>query len=281
MQQQDTKTVAGTPWLMDLPVFGWLFKTDHREKNEGELLIALVPHIVRAPDYTDANLRGVAAGSDQVLKLNYAPRKEAPPAQAAPTQPSQTPSPTATQVQGAAAQTPPAAAPKPTAPVVTNAPPPAAAPTPATDAPPALPPQNLQPLAKLFFNPPAVTTPVGSTITVSLQMENAPELFSAPMRVKFDPKVVRLTQVRVGGLMGDPTAVNFSERTLNDTGDSIITLNRVPGAGGVSGAGPLLVFTFQAIAKGTSPVNLIDLELRDARLHPVAISVPSSSITVQ
>jgi len=32
-----------------LPIIGKFFGTDHSEKTQGELLIALIPHIVRAP----------------------------------------------------------------------------------------------------------------------------------------------------------------------------------------------------------------------------------------
>ena len=38
------------------------------------MMIALIPHIVRSPDYTPENLRGVFAGADQQLRLMYAPR---------------------------------------------------------------------------------------------------------------------------------------------------------------------------------------------------------------
>ena len=37
-------------------------------------MIALVPHIVRTPDYSAENLRGIYAGTDQVVKINYAPK---------------------------------------------------------------------------------------------------------------------------------------------------------------------------------------------------------------
>src|SRR5262249_47931955 len=78
------------------------------ERSTNELIFVLVPHIVRAQDVNDANLKGVASGSDQVVKLNYAPRKT-PAATAAPA----APPPTAT----APAAPPPAApAPPPTPP---------------------------------------------------------------------------------------------------------------------------------------------------------------------
>ncbi len=81
MQTQDTRSIAGIPGLVNLPVLGWLFGSEHVEKDRGELLIALIPHVIRAPEFTDVNLRAVAAGNDQNVKLNYRPPDaELPPA---------------------------------------------------------------------------------------------------------------------------------------------------------------------------------------------------------
>ncbi len=76
-QSQDTNLVNGIPGLVNIPVLGHtLFGSDHTDKIRAELMIALVPHIVRTPDYTAENLRGIYAGTDQVVKINYAPKAE-------------------------------------------------------------------------------------------------------------------------------------------------------------------------------------------------------------
>ena len=218
MQVQDSKLIAGLPWLANLPVLGPLFGTHHTEASNGELLIALIPHIVRAPDYSDANLRGVSAGSDQNVKLNYAPRPEAAAEpQAAPANPAAAPAP-ATPAPG----TPePAAAPAATAPADTPAAKPAA---PAPTGP-----------VRLFFNPSTVQTQLSGIVTVAIQIENATDLASAPMKLKFDPKILRLTSVRQGNLLGGDGQKTISARThLNDSGDATITLNRASGTGGIN-----------------------------------------------
>src|SRR5665213_2769471 len=74
-QSQDTALVNGIPGLVNIPVLGsLLFGSDHTDKIHAELMIALVPHIVRTPGYTAENLRGIYAGTDQVVKINYAPK---------------------------------------------------------------------------------------------------------------------------------------------------------------------------------------------------------------
>jgi hypothetical protein len=115
-----------------------------------------------------------------------------------------------------------------------------------------------------------------------LQLENAADLFTAPMRLKFDPKLLRLTAVRQGGLMGaDGQRVNFGENTLNDTGEAIITLNRVPGAGGISGSGALLSLTFQPIARGTTQVQVAEITLRNTKLETIPVTTPGLAVTIQ
>jgi hypothetical protein len=134
----------------------------------------------------------------------------------------------------------------------------------------------------LFFNPETVQTQLGGLGTVALQVENATDLAAAPMKLKFDPKILRLTAVRQGNLLGgDGQKVNFSENTLNDSGETTITLNRLPGTGGINGSGALVTFTFQAVGRGTSTVTLTDIGLKNSQMQPINTPVPSLTVTVQ
>ncbi len=79
MQTQETRSLAGIPGLMQIPVLKKLFSSQSVEKNNSELLIALIPHIVRTPGVTAQNLKGVASGTDAQIRVNLAPRApEAP-----------------------------------------------------------------------------------------------------------------------------------------------------------------------------------------------------------
>ncbi|HYO81429.1 MAG TPA: cohesin domain-containing protein [Bryobacteraceae bacterium] len=255
---QESRIRSGVPWLMDIPGLGRLFSTEKLERSRGELLIVLVPHIVRTPEYSESNLRGVSAGNDQNVKLNYAPRRVAP----APT----------TVPQGPAAGAQPQTAPTPGQ----TAPEPAPAPVPpAPEAAAAVGPQ-------LLFG--QVTAPVqpGAAVPVTLRLENVTDLFSAPLRIRFDPKVLRLTGVSPGPLMtGDGQKINFNEQTLNDTGEAIITLNRLPGAGGVTGSGILVNLNFQALAAGTATVSVVNPDLKNLQMQSIAVPSPAATITVQ
>ena len=59
--------VNGIPGLVNIPILGKiLFGSDHTEKDSQQLMIALQPHIVRTPDYTPENLRGVYSGTGSI-----------------------------------------------------------------------------------------------------------------------------------------------------------------------------------------------------------------------
>ena len=286
---QESLIRSGVPLLMDIPFLGRLFGTEKVERSRGELLVVLVPHVVRAPDYSESNLRGVSAGNDQNVKLNYAPRDlpatgtaPAPtnPVAPAPTSPV-APAPTTPVAPAPTSPAAPASAPTGTVPVPSQAVPPATvepAPAPQAVAPPAV---DGPPVA-MVFNPPAAQTQLNSAVTVAVQVENVKDLFSAPLKVRYDPAILRLNSVHPGALMtGDGQKVNFAETISNEAGEATITLNRLPGSGAVSGSGALLQLTFQAVGKGTSSVTVVDPSLRNLQLQPITVTAPVSNIVVQ
>jgi general secretion pathway protein D len=56
MTQQDSKTIAGLPFLSGVPGLG-LFAGQHtKQESDDELLILLTPYIVREPDHIDPQL---------------------------------------------------------------------------------------------------------------------------------------------------------------------------------------------------------------------------------
>jgi general secretion pathway protein D len=288
---QETRSSAGVPWIMDVPVLGRLFGSEKLDRARGELLIVLVPHVIRAPEFTEANLRGVAAGSDQVLKLNYQPRTGETATEAAPATPAPGAAPAAKPPAGnPPAATPPAATVPAEAPPTPQPPVPAGTPlpTPGTDpAPAAAPPTPPAPTpapgaARLLFNTPSVQAPLNAPVLVSLQAENVSNLFTAPVRVKYDPAVLRLNRIEPGSLMtADGQQVNFSHQVVPQTGEIIITLNRLPGTGTVSGSGPLVNLVFDAIGKGTSQVTVSEAGLKNMELQPIEAGQPSVSVVVQ
>lgn len=280
-QHSKTKSNAGVPILSDIPIIKWFgFTNRSSERKQGDLLIALIPHIVREPEISAENLRGVAAGSDQVVRLRYAPppveQKPAPPpigagTPVAPPLPSGKP--------GPVPSTPATGKPAPAAPQPIPPTPPAVKPATAAPHPPPAP-GGVATL--LRFNPPAVQAKTGRTFSVALVLENGTDIFNAPMRFHFDPKVLRLKQVSRGTLLaGDGKQVIFTRNIFNSTGNASIVLNRLPGSGGVSGTGTLVTLTFEAIHPGTTRVTIPALTIRNSEMQPAPVTAPSLRVTVE
>ncbi|HWR52142.1 MAG TPA: cohesin domain-containing protein [Bryobacteraceae bacterium] len=288
MQDQDTKAISGIPGLASIPILRRLFSSESIEKNESELLIALIPHIVRTPGVTDVNMRAIAAGSDTVVKLNWMARPDGTVVPAVTTEPA------------SPAGAPPATAQPPVAL-------PGVLPIPATQAPEAQPPATApgQPAAppsqsqgtpvvpqtaapetsavgRFLFRPITATVQPGNTFTLELLAENVQDLAAAPFHLKFDPQLVRLQEVRPGPMLSaDGQQVVFTRNILNDTGDVTVNLNRRPDAGGVSGSGVLATFTFQAVAPGTANILFSQFGPRNAQLAEIKADPPRAAVVVK
>ena len=71
--RQESKTVTGIPGLSGIPILRRLFTGESVDRNRGELMVAIIPHIVRRPDLSTDNLRGIDTGSSSAVKLKYTP----------------------------------------------------------------------------------------------------------------------------------------------------------------------------------------------------------------
>jgi general secretion pathway protein D len=239
----DASTLNGLPGLTDIPVLGkFLFGNSTNNKSSSELLIALIPHIVRTPDYTEENLRGVYAGNDQTIKLNYAPRPDGPAALPVPVQP---------------------AGPKPTAP---QAPPP----PPAGQARILFSPATIQA---------SVSSPVTVSVQVDNATDLAA---LSPIRIKFDPAQLRLNDISPGDLfLRDGGRVSSVKDIRNDTGEATLTVSRLPGTGGVSGSGAVATLSFVAVGKGSSSISVTESDLKNSLEQPIAVTPGELAVTVQ
>jgi general secretion pathway protein D len=300
INSSDSKQLTGIPGLSSVPLLRRLFTGTSTNRERDELMIVLIPHIVRQPDLGPGNLRGISVGNQTAIKLNYAPKASdvVSGAQAAATLQSTAPAapaaamPPAT-VPAAPQQTatPPAAAPVPAQPPAALTGPPATAPPIAVPgAPPAAPPAPTPApaaapaagRARVQFSPPVVQTSVGSTVSVNVTIDGGADISSAPMQISFDPKVLKLNDVIRGDfLSSDGQQPVFTKNVMNDTGTATIQLGRQPGTPGVSGSGVLVTLNFQAVGKGATPVFIPNLTVRNSQGQQVADGSPRMTVNVQ
>jgi general secretion pathway protein D len=271
--QQDSRSKTGIPGVSKVPVLGRLFSGESIDRNRSELMIALIPHIVRRPEITPQNLKGIAVGNATVVKLNMAPRKTEETGKPAPVP--TTPAPAAPKPAALVpAPVPAAAAPTPNAPVdlsrIIPLPTPGAAPPEMPPSPPpapraaAVPGQSAAPLVAL--TPGRLDLQLSGAATVSLTVANGQDVFAAPLQVQFDPKILRLSDITRGTLLSsDGQQVVFTKNIMNDAGTATVNLNRFPGTKGVSGSGTLVTLSFQAVGKGETRVTIPNLAIRDSQ----------------
>ncbi len=269
MQTQENKTVTGVPGLSSIPILRRLFTSESVQKSESELLIVLIPHVVRSPEITATNLKGIAVGNETNVKLTYTPRKQATPEAAKDNKPVVK----ITPAGPAAVTQPQATAPGQPAPPATA--PPATAPPPNPTVPPiAAPVGNTQ----VTFAPAQAEGQLGGAISVTMLVENAADLTAAPVRIKFDPTILRLNDITPGNLLPNVAAKNI----LNDSGDATFNLMRVPGAQApppLSGA--LVTLVFQAVGRGSTTVSLPQFSLMNSQSQPIPSNPPALTVTVR
>jgi general secretion pathway protein D len=253
MANSRSRNLSGLPWLVTLPGLGWLFGTDGDDRSDSELLVVLVPHLVRAPELTELNLRGVSTGTDQQVKVSFNTRdtKATAPAGSPPA--------------AAPAQTPTAAPmTMPVAPqVVMPAKPPIAIPQqPAVS--PAGPPPGV-PIAlnnRLVLEAPSGQHFLGGPVEITLRVEQATDLAHAPIQIDYDRQLLRLVSVNSGGLLssdGTPESLKL-DLTKGD-----VDVARAPGASGVNGNGALVKLVFMTLAKGEAAVRVAGAQLENSK----------------
>jgi general secretion pathway protein D len=279
MQTQDSNTTTGIPGLVNIPILGkYLFGSNAKDKSKSELLVAIIPHIVRKPDIDGLDLRGIAAGQDQELKLRRAAVTEEVAAVApAATTPATSATTSATTSSGTQAATtpaaPPAAAPAVTAPAPTA--PVAAAPTTTT-------PTAATSGPGLALSPGTVQAKLSGPVVVTLDAANVTDLAVVPIKLRWDPKILRLNQATPAALLTKDGNVNPPTLDIrNDSGEATIELTRVPGVAGVTGSGPLIQLTFTAVGKGSTSIAVTEVNLRNSKKEAITATAPSAVVNVQ
>ena len=78
LQQTETQSLSGYPWLAKIPLLKYLFAQENKERIESEIVFAITPHIVRAEEITDENLRLIDIGTGTSIGLRrQEPKKKA------------------------------------------------------------------------------------------------------------------------------------------------------------------------------------------------------------
>jgi general secretion pathway protein D len=256
-ERVDSKTLNGWPGLANVPIMRYLFSSDNVERQENENLIVLIPRIVRMPDWTKANLRAMAAGTETFPGVKREMDIKSPAAN---------PSPTATPV-ASPAQNPvaPAAVAPATQPVNTPAVPQA---------------QTSGP--RIHFEPATLNLAPGQTATIGVVVENVNDLFSVPMLLQYNQAIISVEEVRHGGfLSGGTQEIALVQRVDKEHGQAIISATRQPNTPGVNGTGTLLGVVVKALAPGTTNLSIVQVNAKDSQQRPIPLVTSEATLRVQ
>jgi general secretion pathway protein D len=257
MEDQQTKQLTGIPGLAQIPILKYLFGQTTQDHSENEIVFAVVPHIIRATDVNELNQRAIEIGTATTIELHHAPRPAVAPS-ASTAQPGQNGNPSIVPI-GSAPNQP-------------------ARPTPAQPAGQNNPGGN----PSFLFDPPQIQTEKGNTFAVNLLISGAQNVYSVPVQLNYDPKMLQLVNVSNGGFLSqDGQVVTLVHREDESMGQSQITASRPSGAGGVSGQGAVVTVTFEAKASGQTPLTITRGGARDPGLQAITVNGAQASVTVQ
>ena len=259
IQRTDTKTLNGWPGLAKIPVLRYLFSTDNVEHQEDEVIIVLIPHIVRLPDWTRENLRGLYSGYDQNIQVK----------------------------RESEVRTPTQEAPKPMTQAPAGVTPAVPTPAPGTTAAGVNPPQG-QP-GKLRFEPQTISVKVGESKTIAVVVDNVNDLFSIPMLLQYNPAVISVEEVQHavgegqhgGFLSGGTQEIAIVSNVNKEKGQAIISATRQPNTQGVSGSGTLVGIVIKGLAPGSSNISIVQENAKDSQQRPIPLVTSEASVQVQ
>ncbi len=128
---------------------------------------------------------------------------------------------------------------------------------------------------------PSNTTPlVGSSFDVTVNISSVTDLFAFQLDILFDPTILSATGISEGSFLPSGGTTFFIPGTIDNSLGSIeITADSLIAASGVSGSGDLVTFTFSALAKGTSSLNLANVELLNSNFDNIEFASNGASVS--
>lgn len=294
MEHDDVQNMSGLPWISQIPILKYLFGQGQKTKTDNETVFVLLPHVVRRLDVEDLNIRPVDIGTQNVVEVRHTSRApaavvppqtvpSAAPSSAAPavtpptvTAPAGTPGAAPVGGQGSPAGQPPAATTSP----VTNA---ATSGAPIANAAAASAPVSASTLGPvLSLDPPMVNQAAGAMFAVNVILNGGQNVFTVPVQITYDTKVLRFVNVsNAGALSKDGAAVALVHRDDAEKGMLQVSLVRPPGSNGINPSGPLFTLMFVAKTAGQGTVSVGASILRDPNMTAIPASGSQAIINVR
>lgn len=128
--------------------------------------------------------------------------------------------------------------------------------------------------------PSTTLTAPGETISVSVGAASVNDLYAWQFDLGFDPNVLAVQNISEGPFLSSAGATLFLPGTIDNTGGSI-SMNAGSLFGpiaGASGSGTLATITFLVVGAGTSPLNLLGVQMLDSTLSGISAATANGSV---
>ncbi len=264
LKDTERTSLNGIKGLADIPLLGRLFSNTKKEVEQTDIMMTIVPHIVRGPNIRRSDVMPYMVGSE--VESNFAPMdpfaKETAdqgtlPGELQDNYTSQQP----VSSPGHKQLMPPAnPQPSPSKTIEEKEQPAAGIPD---EKPVAADPLQSQPglstiPAMLSMTPRKLTVPIGTTSIQSLFATNFQSVDNVDLVMTYDPEIVEVVDVLDGGFMGeDGTKVSFVPVWDNENGRLSITIDRKGTQKGRSGTGMLANVVFKGRAAGSTKISVM------------------------
>jgi general secretion pathway protein D len=266
LEDNQTKSLSGIPGLAQIPILKYLFGQTSTDHSESQIVFAIVPHIIRGTDVNEGNQRPFLVGTATNIELRHVSAPMAKPAAAPPSSSSAAPAPANQPGGNQAAASQAGASITPVTPVASS---------PVNGA-------SVGSGPSFMFDPGTVSATKGNTFVVNLLISGAQNVYSVPVQLNYDPKLLQLVNVSNGGFLSqDGQAVALVHREDETVGQVQITATRPPGVGGVSGQGAVVTMTFEAKATGQTPLTITRGGARDPAMQAITVNGAQAAVTVQ
>jgi general secretion pathway protein D len=141
--------------------------------------------------------------------------------------------------------------------------------------------KDAMPKAALHFEPSSANLKAGEVLTVKLIADNVDDLYSLPLLLEYDPKVIAVEDVRHGNFLSDGgREIAVVQQIDREQGHAIVSVTRPPNAKGVSGTGTVLEVLIRGLANGTSTLSLPAVNAKTSKHIPIDFRTDHATIRV-
>ena len=132
------------------------------------------------------------------------------------------------------------------------------------------------------LDPKNSTVGVGDTFTLTVAVDDVLDLGSFQFNLVYDPSVVWVDGVTLGDFLGSTgrSAASLGPRVDNEAGKATFGAFSFGDQPGPDGSGALALVRLRAVGLGSSPLDLQNVQLTDAKANPQTPTVEDGAVTV-